>query len=378
MCVMLLALGTTALAQEWLSIQELSEQSPERWVQTYETKWRTIHIDARVSVPQAERMPVVLIEGGAAEPEVSAEEVGWDRMRFDGAYQIIVGRDTPSYPAKYNGVQLGSPCAEGNWYSGFLPENRYVPLDDISFEEIVGRAEEIIAALGYSPGDFLLDEPVRIWAHHIYQYGTKKDMLPGYIFIEFLPKVGEIPVLCHVQESLRGDTAAAWEDSEFCRPVSSGVTYHGFLGDLSSVRLCPLRVCRTLAEDVPLLPFDTIMATVESEINAGHIRKIYEIRLGYVLYNEPGKYHKVKQGKARAAEGHAARFYARPMWQVTCLYKNTATGKLREKPGDSDDERNSLDYYHLLIDAQTGEVVRRSNAPDRCEYKGFISWNDTQ
>ena len=64
------------------------------------------------------------------------------------------------------------------------------------------------------------------------------------------------------------------------------------------------------------------------------------------------------------------------MWQVNCLYKDTATGKLRSKPSDSDDERNTLDYYQLLIDAQTGEAVKRNNEKDRCEYKGFISWED--
>ena len=104
--------------------------------------------------------------------------------------------------------------------------------------------------------------------------------------------------------------------------------------------------------------------------------KIYEIELGYVLYNEPDRFRTAKPGKDRAAEGHTARYYARPMWQVTCLYKDTATEKLRGTPSDSDDERNTLDYYRLLIDAQTGGVIRKSNAQDRCEYKGFISWDD--
>lgn len=376
MCMILLSLYIPALAEDWLSIQELSEQVPKRWMQTYETKWRSIDIDAQICVPQVDLMPVVFIEGGAVAPTVSAAEIGWDRIRFDGSYRIGISRAAPSYPSQYNGMKLGTPFAEGNWYGGFSPDNKYVPLDDISFGEIVMRTEDAIRALGYNPDHFQMNDPVRIWAHHVCPYGKKNDILPGYIFIEFLPKVNGIPVLSHVQESVRGDTGTKLGDSEFWLNVPSGVTYHGYLGDLSNIRLCPLRVCQTLAEDIPLLSFDAIMAAIEGEIHAGHIRKIYEIELGYVLYNEPDRFRTAKPGKDRAAEGHTARYYARPMWQVTCLYKDTATEKLRGTPGDSDDERNTLDYYRLLIDAQTGMVIRKSNAQDRCEYKGFISWDD--
>ena len=196
--------------------------------------------------------------------------------------------------------------------------------------------------------------------------------------MEFLSKVEGIPVLSHVQESVRGESSTKLDDAEFWQPVVSSLTYNGYLGDLTSMHLVPLKVQEVIVEDIPLLSFDELMAAVEGEINAGHIRKIYEIELGYVLYNEPGKFYTVETGKGRSAEGQTARYYARPMWQVTCLYKDTATGKLREKPNDSDDERNSLDYYQMLIDAQTGEVVRQTNAQDRCEYKGFVSWDEVQ
>lgn len=369
---------TIASAEEWCSIADVLSQTPSRWTQTYETKWRTITIDAEIHVSEADKVPVVLIEGGAVKPSLAASEIGWDSIRYDGAYQMVLHRDCPSYPKKLNGIRLGTPYAAGNWYSGFAPENQYVPLDDITFGEIVARVRETISALGYDPEDYLIDEPVRLWAHHVGEYGKKNDVLPGYIFINFLPKVAGIPVMSHVQVSVRGETNTTLGDSEFWQDVQSGVTYQGYLGDLSSIRLKPLKIVQTIADDIPLLSFDTIIAAIEDEINAGHIRKIYEIEFGYVLYNEPGKFLTSRPGKERAAEFHSARYYARPMWQVNCLYKDTATDKLRSKPSDSDDERNTLDYYQLLIDAQTGEVVKRSNAQDRCEYKGFISWEDVQ
>ncbi len=376
--LVLLMMLSVANAEEWVSIKELRVQAPSRWTKTYETKWRTIVIDAEIDIPQAEKMPIVLIEGGAEEPTFSAADIGWDSLRFRGAYMLLIGRDAPDYPQKLNGVRLGTPFAEGNWYSDFSPSNLYVPLDDISFGEITKRAKTTLQAMGYEPEHFLLEKPVRVWAHHICEYGKDEDVLPGYIIMEFLPTVEGIPVLSHVQESVRGDSSTKLDDAEFWQPVASTLTYNGYLGDLTSIHLVPLRVHEVIVEDIPLLPFDEIIASIEGEINAGHIRKIYEIELGYVLYNEPGKFHTVESGKNRSAEGQTARYYARPMWQVTCLYKDTATGKLRGTPSDSDDERNSLDYYHLLIDAQTGEVVKRSNAQDRCEYKEFISWEDVR
>jgi len=375
--VMLMMLSA-ASAEDWCSIADIREQIPVRWTQTYETKWRTINIDAEINIPQVDKVPVVQIEGGAVEPPFAASEIGWDSFRFDGAYQLVLRRDYPSYPKKLNGVRLGTSYAQGNWYSGFAPENQYVPLDDITFGEIVDRVKSTIGMLGYDPDAFMIDEPVRLWAQHIGEYGKKNDVLPGYIIIDFLTKVEGIPVMSHVQETVRGDTSTSLGDSEFWEDVHSGVTYHGYLGDLSNIRLKPLKIVQTIADDIPLLSFDTIIAAIEDEINAGHIRKIYEIEFGYVLYNEPGRFLTSKPGKERRAEFHTARYYLRPMWLVNCLYKDTATDKLRSKPSDSDDERNTLDYYQLLIDAQTGEVVKRSNAQDRCEYKGFISWEDVE
>ena len=380
MCLLiaLLMMISVANAEEWVSIEELRVQTPSRWIKTYETKWRTIVIDAEINIPQVNKMPIVNIKGGAEEPTFTAADIGWDSLRFRGAYMLLIGRDSPDYPKKLNGVRLGSPYAEGNWYSDFAPENQYVPLDDITFGEITERAKAALRSMGYEPEHFLLEKPVRVWAHHICEYGKTDDVLPGYIIMEFLPKVEGIPVLSHVQESVRGDSSTKLDDAEFWQPVTSSLTYNGYLGDLTSMHLVPLKVQEVIVEDVPLLAFDEIIASIEGEINAGHVRKIYEIELGYVLYNEPGEFHTVESGKNRSAEGHTARYYARPMWQVTCLYKDTATGKLQEKPDDSDDERNSLDYYQMLIDAQTGEVVRRTNVQDRCEYKGFVSWDEAQ
>ena len=71
-------------------------------------------------------------------------------------------------------------------------------------------------------------------------------------------------------------------------------------------------------------------------------------------------------------------YYAKPMWKINCLYVSNPRAKLAETASYTDDERNSLDYLQLLVDAQTGELIGESSAKDRAEFKGFLSWEDVK
>ena len=106
--LVLLMMLSVANAEGWVSIKELQVQTPSHWIKTYETKWRTIVIDAEINIPQVEKMPIVLIEGGAEEPTFTAADIGWDSLRFRGAYMLLMRRDSPDYPQKLNGVRLGT------------------------------------------------------------------------------------------------------------------------------------------------------------------------------------------------------------------------------------------------------------------------------
>ena len=50
---------------EWQSIKEVQENTPERWTESYETKWRTIQIDAQIDVPDVEKLPVIRVTGAS-------------------------------------------------------------------------------------------------------------------------------------------------------------------------------------------------------------------------------------------------------------------------------------------------------------------------
>lgn len=374
MAAVLLCGASSGFAEDaYLNIQEMRETVPARWEEQFETQWRTIDVDAEIVMPNVQQLPVVRVSGGATEPTLTAEETGWDSVECRGPYDLILNHRDAEYPKSVDGVRVGDPVSRGSWYGDYDMDRAYIPLDDITLREIIDGARERVAQFGYDPDSFDWENPLRIWTHHLYAAGTDKDVLPGYMFMNVSPKVLGIPVLSHIYKA-KADLYTNRND-ELLLIADTSIGYNGYTDDFSGIHLIPLKVDETLAEDIPLCPFDKVLSSVEAEIGAGHIRKVYEIKLGYVLYNEPGVYYAHGNNEALY---NAARYYAKPMWQVNCLYVKHASGSLRDVSGETDDERNSLDYCQLLIDAQTGEWVEVGTAKDRYAFKGFVSWDEVK
>ncbi|MEG2604862.1 MAG: hypothetical protein RSB91_07975, partial [Clostridia bacterium] len=133
-----------------------------------------------------------------------------------------------------------------------------------------------------------------------------------------------------------------------------------------------MKIADTIAEDVPLCGFDKIKETLDKEITAGHVRKIFDVDLGYTLYNTPGMTN--KSGFQRTAV-----FYAIPAWQVHCLYVDSGKKEMRDYSGLDVDERNTQEAKTVLINAQTGEIIPSLEKEKGClDYQGFISWEEAR
>lgn len=119
--------------------------------------------------------------------------------------------------------------------------------------------------------------------------------------------------------------------------------------------------------------FSTIKQSIEKEIEDGHIRKIFDVELGYALYNEPGAIRTVPD----YSWVKDAVFYALPMWAVNCYYVDDPAKELRDYSGRDVPERGVMEYKTLWINAQTGKVIdRKNNRTDAADYPGFISWEE--
>ena len=383
-----LALPLVASAQEYMSITEMQETMPDRWTQTYETKWRTIDVDAEIRMPDTQAVPIIKVGYPDREPEtgwtiaehggeafIQTDIDGWDMVESRPDALILYNHNSKSVPRKVDGKQINKDAeAAGQWYSGFAPENTYVPMYDITFGEICDMVRTELVRFGYNPEDYQLEMPNRLGAQHWYYYGYKKDALPGNISMEVTQKLHGLPYLIHIMQAVfdhyHGESRM---DELSLLTCGLNVGYDGYDERLKHIFIDNVEIVETIAEDVPLCSIEQVICAIEPMIKNGNIRKVYELTLGYVGYNEPGVY----VGKNNdALSMDEVTYYLKPAWQVNCLYKSSPTGKLRETASYTTDERNTLDYRQFIVDAQTGTLIEESKAQDRCEYKGFISWDD--
>lgn len=381
-----------AFAEErFISVQELRTQAPERWIGLYETKWRDVAIDARVYIPEVENVPVMLVKGGM-ETYSADEEKNWDSIKSKANYVFSLSREGMPYPKKVNGKKLNQNLeASETWTSNVDPHQAYVPMSKTTLSEIGDQIESELLRYGFVPQEYSFRTPYCMRAQHMYYWGYKQDALPGELYLDSRYMLSGIPVYSHILNAVSDHKNGESRVDEFSENPYSYAVYCGHGEELTALSLWRVEPKEVLAKDVPLCSFEKAIDAVELEIQNGHVRKVFEIELGYILYNQPGVYHSQKmalvEGTNTQSELESAKrkgdeersrscYYVKPMWIVNCLYVDNPQGKLRDFSSYSNDERNTLDYRQLFVDAQTGELIGTSRADDRCEFKGFISWEE--
>ena len=107
------------------------------------------------------------------------------------------------------------------------------------------------------------------------------------------------------------------------------------------------RVRTVEIDDIPLAPLEEILKRIEREIEAGNIRAVYALRLGYLRYSNPDMTE------------YAC---AVPTWVLDCRYlttENQRTADIFEAENQENAERSIWKTYgfsQIPIDAQTGEL----------------------
>ena len=94
-------------------------------------------------------------------------------------------------------------------------------------------------------------------------------------------------------------------------------------------------------ETVKLLPIEQIINTVEKEIKAGHVRNVYALKLGYIIYLND-----------RSPETYT--LY--PMWVLDCDYVENKNKEIKVNPY-SDDIRDCFSFERICINPETAEMM---------------------
>jgi hypothetical protein len=153
--------------------------------------------------------------------------------------------------------------------------------------------------------------------------------MPGQIPLESVSKINGIRCCCHIWSAVC-DHLQLHEtrfDEYFELPAFClSACYDAYLGGLDSLCVRPEKAYETLAEDVPLCPLNKVEAAVAAEIDAGHIRKVYELQFGYALYNEPGVF---RESMGEPCPTTPCVYYQQPVWLINSLYVRTPTAMSR-------------------------------------------------
>lgn len=363
---MLLISAFPASAEQYYSAQEVYEQAQEGWHETYtDVKGRTIPVDIDVYVPEVSTMPVSRLKMvRMEEPEVENKDDFI--LNIEPQYNGFV-----YYTKEY--MLDDDPQIEWN------PENIYwIPAnaDEIyapGNEEPLAAMLDIIRSsmehfhVGADGYDFTRPYDVRLSG--IYEKKSGQIARPGQYSFNVYQTVHGIPILCH-------------SGYAFIKGVGTGQHYEAGCVARSEneylVTLNKVTEAERKAEDIPLCSFDQIVKSIEQEIIEGHIRKVYSLELGYIVYNDPEEVFDCDRQMGYHEYEH---MYAVPGWRLQCLY---VADKNEELPNYGEDEfigkeQNSLEFMSVVVNAQTGEVQDpRSTDSKRSIYRGVISWEDVK
>lgn len=344
MIAAVMLLVSAACAEGYLSIADMA--APERWNTTYHSGKNTVTVDIQPTIPDVDKLPVLKVVPSYWVPQ-PAENAQWTLQTeriAEGAFHLWT-------------ENVYTVEALGFVYGPFDENKAYIKNSDLTLAQMKAKAADIFATMENPEYEYTTD-----YIHYLNPHTSKR----GYAYIvNFHQQLAGAPLWGHAIFSIRkpsDEDMSYWPN--FIMTMQDDGNYE-LLGRT-------VKATDVLAEDIPLCGFDKVKATVEKEIEAGHIRAVYGVDLGYTLYNEPGATHESGWEWMQTAE-----FYAVPAWRVLCLYTSDANQKLAEStyanPGTSQ-------YYEsLYINAQTGELLDPTQrGSGTADYAGFISWNDVK
>ena len=139
-----------------------------------------------------------------------------------------------------------------------------------------------------------------------------------------------------------------------------------FMGDDSFEMLVRwVKEAGIIKEDVPLAPLSSIISSIEDEIQKGHIRNVYALRLGYGCYitNESPE-----------------TYVLYPTWICDCDYIGDPKEKINVSAYNIEKDFNKkYSFKTLVINAQTGKMDDPYlSKKEQIFCPTIITWEDTQ
>ena len=381
----LLLMPTLALASgDMVSISELRQQveAMGRWTQTYEAHGRTIEVDIPIYIPNEKELAVYdcsayteYIKNPNSDDKNNVYSYNENLRELtkenDGTSEAdieVYGKGTELRIMLNNPEDLLGKNKDDNikikeygFYQYQVDDKvTYAENNEMSLEEAEKYLEEIVEY-------FIKDEYNGIDIDYIKiagrgrktksytdeELGEYVDYYPkGSYFFNYYQTLHKIPIMMTIiatlnnkqENKIYGDLFEYWG-------TTGGICQ---IMDRNSFWLTIkwMKIEKEHEETVKLLPIEQIINTVEKEIKAGHIRNVYALKLGYIIYLND-----------RSPETYT--LY--PMWVLDCDYVENKNKEIKVNPY-SDDIRDCFSFERICINPETAEMMDFLNPKTKMLY----------
>ena len=383
----LLLMPTLALANnDMASISELRQQVEVmgRWTKTYEAHGRTIEVDIPIYIPNEKELAVYDCSAYTDYIKNPNNEDKTNVYAYNENLKELVKEESDNKSENAiievydNGTELrimfNSPeeLLERNTRdyikikeSGYYPDKVnadviYAENSDLSLMEAEKYLEEIVRFFirdGYDGIDIdyikIAGRGRKTRSYTDEELGECADYYPkGTYFFNYYQKLHHIPIMMTIIATLNnkqengvyGDLFGFWG-------TTGGICQ---IMDRNSFWLTIkwMKIEKEHEETVKLLPIEQIINTVEKEIKAGHVRNVYALKLGYIIYLND-----------RSPETYT--LY--PMWVLDCDYVENKNKKIKVNPY-SDDIRDCFSFERICINPETAEMMDFLNPKTKMLY----------
>ena len=370
----LFLMPTLALANnDMVSVSELRQQveAMGRWTQTYEAHGRTIEVDIPIYIPNEKELAVYDCSAyteyiknpnsddknnvysynenlreltkendGTSEADIEVYGKGTELRIMLNNPEDLLGKN------KNDNIKI----KEYGFYQYQVDDKvTYAENNEMSLEEAEKYLEEIVEY-------FIKDEYNGIDIDYIKiagrgrktksytdeELGEYVDYYPkGSYFFNYYQTLHKIPIMMTIiatlnnkqENKIYGDLFEYWG-------TTGGICQ---IMDRNSFWLTIkwMKIEKEHEETVKLLPIEQIINTVEKEIKAGHVRNVYALKLGYIIYLND-----------RSPETYT--LY--PMWVLDCDYVENKNKEIKVNPY-SDDIRDCFSFERICINPETAEMM---------------------
>ena len=372
----LLLVPTLALASsDMVSVSKLRQQveAMGRWTKTYEAHGRTIEVDIPIYIPNEKELAVYDCSAYTDYIKNPNDEDKTNVYAYNENLKELVKEESNDKSENAiievydNGTELrimfNSPeeLLERNTRdyikikeSGYYPDKVnadviYAENSDLSLMEAEKYLEEIVRFFirdGYDGIDIdyikIAGRGRKTRSYTDEELGECADYYPkGTYFFNYYQKLHHIPIMMTIIATLNnkqengvyGDLFGFWGTTGgLCQIMDRNLFW---------LTIKWMKIEKEHEETVRLLPIEQIINTVEKEIKAGHVRNVYALKLGYIIYLND-----------RSPETYT--LY--PMWVLDCDYVENKNKEIKVNPY-SDDIRDCFSFERICINPETAEMM---------------------